>query len=422
MPSQPLSDMFVAPEKEMQRLRSILEQTMAGEGRVVMIAGEPGIGKTRIAREFTQYAESRNVETLWGRCYEGEGAPLYWPWVQVIRKHLSSGDPDEFRSRITPGVTAIAEIIPETADILNTSPACSELPSSSAQFQLFYAVTTFLKNCTLNRHVIVVLEDLHWSDGPSLKLLEFLAHEISDSKLLVIGTYRDVEVRTNHPLSRTLGDLTRERLFEKITLRGIGLEGVRELLAGVAGSTVSTELIDEVHTYTQRNPLFVGEVAKLLLEEGAVAAGDSPAIASRRFHVPVGIKDAIGRRLGRLGERCNRVLRCGALQGHEFSISVMGRLIDHASSDEILELLEGAVEAGIVAEIPASFGRYRFCYKLVQEVLVEELSIASQSRLHAKIAEILEDQYGENAGDHATALVEHLSKAESLVGTRKLVE
>ncbi len=221
----------------MARLSDVLEQVISGEGRMVMLVGEPGIGKTRTAIELAKMTEARDIEVIWGRCYEGEGAPLYWPWIQVIRSYLHNHESEEVRRQMEGGAATIAEMVPHVSEHIPDLAKVRQIADQvSARFRMFDATTTFFKKSTTDRPLVVVLDDLHWADGPSLLLLEFFAHQLVETRMLVVGTYRDTEVRRSHPLQQSLGDLHRERLFEKLLLRGLDSEAVREYAVKTTGS------------------------------------------------------------------------------------------------------------------------------------------------------------------------------------------
>jgi predicted ATPase len=183
-----------------------------------MLVGEPGIGKTRTAQELASHAERRGVQILWGWCYEEAGAPPYWPWVQPIRSYVQQQDPERLHAEMGPGAADIAEIVPEVRvelPGLETPPA---LEPEAARFRLFDSITTFLKNAAQSQTLMLVLDDLHWADKPSLLLLEFLARQMADCRLLVVGCYRDMELSRQHPLSESLAQLSREPVFRRQTL------------------------------------------------------------------------------------------------------------------------------------------------------------------------------------------------------------
>ena len=203
------SGAFVGRQQELGELKTALDDALSGRGRLVMLAGEPGIGKTRTARELALVAESQGAQALRGRCYEEEGAPPYLPWLQPIRFYVQQQAPEQLRAEMGAGAADIAAIVPELRDKLPDLETPSALEPEQSRFRLFSSITTFFKNATQPR--MLVLDDLHWADNPSLLLLQFLAREMGESRLLVVGTYRDVELSRQHPLSETLASCPESR-------------------------------------------------------------------------------------------------------------------------------------------------------------------------------------------------------------------
>ena len=266
-----------------------------------------------------------------------------------------------------------------------------------------------------------MLDDLHWADHPSLLLLEFVARELANARVMIIGTYRDVELSRQHPLSQTLGELTSERLFQRVLLRGLDQEDVGRFIGLVSGLTPPTGMVEAVHRQTEGNPLFVTEVVRLLVQEGELTQEKAGQRDSWSVRIPEGVREVIGRRLDRLSERCNETLTVASVVGREFTLGQVSPLIDDISEDRLLEVLEEALAARVIEELPQSVGRYQFTHALIQETLAAELSITRRVRLHAQIAEALETLYGNDAAAHAAELAHHFAQAEAIVGSEKLV-
>ncbi len=214
----PLRGTFVGRQREMGELKAALEDAIAGRGRLVMLAGEPGIGKTRTAQELAYDAEARGAKVLWGWCYELEGAPPYWPWIQPLRSYIQEKGSAELRSQMRPGASDIAQVVPEVRQALPDLEPSPTLEPEQARFRLFDSITNFLKNAAQSQPLLLVLEDLHWADHSSLMLWEFVGKEISNARVMLLGTYRDVEVGRRHPLSQALGSLIREPSFRRVQL------------------------------------------------------------------------------------------------------------------------------------------------------------------------------------------------------------
>ncbi len=180
---------FVGRQSEMAELEAALEEALAGHGHLVMLVGQPGIGKTRTSQELAFIAEECGALVLWGRCYEGQGAPPYWPWIQIIRSYLQAHDLERWRSAMGMGAADIAEVVPEVKELLPDLEPSPRLEPEQARFRLFDSITSFLKNASIDQPLILLLDNLHWADRSSLLLLEFLSQELTDARILVIGTY-----------------------------------------------------------------------------------------------------------------------------------------------------------------------------------------------------------------------------------------
>ncbi len=354
----------------------------------MMLVGEPGIGKTRTSEEFATYARLRNVQVLWGRCYEGEGAPAYWPWVQIIRSYVHDKEPKELMSEMGPGAADIAQVVSEVKERLPGLPAPPALEPDQARFRLFDSITTFLKNASKDSPLMVVLDDMHWADKPSLLLLQFLAKELRGCRLLVLGTYRDVELRRQHPLAQTLGDLNRENLSQRVLLRGLTENDVRRFVEVTAGTSPLDALVKAVYRETEGNPFFVNEIVRLLVADGRLEQAET--VREWSVTIPQSVREVVGRRLDHLSEECNRVLTIGSVIGREFGLRVLER-VSEVRGDRLLEALEEAMGARVIAELPRSIDQYWFSHALIRETLYEELSTTRRVRLHRQIGEALED-------------------------------
>ena len=413
---------FVGRQKEMGELKAALEQALGGKGRLLTLVGEPGIGKTRTSQELATYAGLRGAQVLWGRCYEGTGTPAYWPWVQAIRSYVREKEPARLKQEMGAGAADIAEIISDVRERLPEVPRPVQLEPEAARFRFFDSIAAFLKGASKAQPLVLVLDDLHWADKSSLLLLEFVARELDTTRVLLIGTYRDMELSRQHPLAESLGNLTRERLFQRVLLRGLSEQDVARFIEIAAGRTPPDGLTHAVYEQTEGNPLFVTEVVRLLVQEEAFARTQATRQESNwTLRIPEGVREVIGRRLNRLSARCNETLTTAAVVGREFSVPVLARLVEDMSADRLIEVLEEALSARIIEELPKELGRYQFTHALIQETLVGELSLTRRVRLHAKIAEALEQLYGVQAEQHAAELAHHFGEAQALLGPDKVV-
>jgi tetratricopeptide (TPR) repeat protein len=413
---------FVGRENELEVLLRALGDALAGRGRLLMIGGEPGIGKSRLAEELAGAATESGAEVVWGRCWEAGGAPPYWPWVQAIRSHVRGVDPERLRRELGADAAEIGEVVAEVRDQV---PDLGALPAiddpQRARFRLFDGIAGFLKRASGTKPLLVILDDLHWADEGSLRLLEFVAREVADARLLLIGTYRDVELSRRHPLSQTLAELTRERLFERIVLRGLTSEDVADFIEATWGAAPPPALVSAVHSQTEGNPLFVTEVVRLLAQEGELTPEQLSGSESWSLRIPEGVREVIRRRLDRLSDQCNEALAVASVIGREFGLDQLQRLLEDHSEDQLVQLLDEALAARVIEEAAGAVDRYQFTHTLIQETLADELSLTRRVRLHARIAEALEGLYGENAEQHAAELAHHFGQAQTLLGPDKFV-
>jgi predicted ATPase len=399
---------FVGRAEEITRLRARLSEAASGQGRLVMLVGEPGSGKTRTSEQLGTYARLLGAQVLVGRCYEGEGAPAFWPWVQVIRTCVQERETAVLVAAMGAGASDIADLVTEVRERLPNLPAPPALEPEQARFRLFDSVTSFLKCAAKVQPLVLVLDDLHWADKPSLLLLEFLAREMSDSRLLVIGTYRDMELGRQHPLAQTLGQLARQGLSDRITLHGLTVPDVGSFIEMTAGVEASERLAEAVHRETEGNPFFVNEVVKLLVSEGRLERPERQ--TSWSVPIPEGVRQVIGRRLDHLSESCNRVLNMASVIGRDFTLAVLEGLSE-LPGERFLELLEEAVAARMITEVPHAAGSYSFSHALIRETLYDKLSGVRRLRLHRRIGEALEKLYSSKVEGHFSELAYHFFQA-----------
>ncbi|MCZ6491016.1 MAG: AAA family ATPase [Acidobacteria bacterium] len=406
---------FIGRQSELAVLTAALDDALKGHGQVVMLAGEPGIGKTRLARELAAYAGGKDAQVLWGWCYEGDGAPSYWPWTHAIASYVERLSLERLSEILGDGNTRLAEIVPQISQKLPESLAAPAMEPDQARFQLFDAVATFLKNAAASGPLLIVLEDLHWADHASLMLLEFVVNGISATSLMVLGTYRDVDVGRRHPLSNTLAELTRNADFQRVHLNSFDPDEVGQFVESRTALSLNAADLELVHNRTGGNPFFLNELMRL-----QVAEGDSDTEAWKTG-MPEGVRDVIGRRLDRLSEQCNEALSIASVIGPEFGFNQLQPLLDGFTGDQLLELVEEALSARMIEEAPVASGTYRFAHALIQETLNEELSMTGRVRMHVRIAETMEEIYGVDAENHAAELAHHYSQGTMVAGTEKMV-
>ena len=263
----------------------------------------------------------------------------------------------QLASEMGVGAADIATLVPAVHEKLTDLRPSPQLEPEQARFRLFDSITRFFKTAARSQPMVLVLDDLHWADQPSLMLLQFVARELGGARLLIIGTYRDVELSRQHPLAETLGELTRERLFQRVLLRGLSQEDVGRFIEMTSGYSPPRGLVEAVHSQTEGNPLFVTEVVRLLVQEGELTQEKAGQRDSWNVRIPEGVREVIGRRLDRLSERCNETLTIASVVGREFPLDQLSPLIEDISCDRLLDVLDEALSARVIEELPQSVGR-----------------------------------------------------------------
>jgi DNA-binding SARP family transcriptional activator len=398
---------FVGRQSELAELATGLDATIAGQGHLFLLVGEPGIGKTRLAEEVTREARARGARVLLGRCWEAGGAPAFWPWVQSLRMYVEQSDPDALRAQLGGGAADVAQIVPELRALFPDLPEPG-LDTEGARFRLFDSAARFLRNAAATRPLVIVLDDLHAADEPSLLLLRFVAGELSGTRILVVGTCRDVDPTVREPLASTLAELAREQVTRRMELGGLTEADVGRYIELGSGSTAPKTLVAAIHAETEGNPLFVGEVARLLAAEGNLAGVDAHALWT--LGVPQGVREVIGRRLGRLSGDCQRVLTLASVLGREFGRDALERLTE-LRADDLLEALDEAVAARVLSSVPGSPGRLRFAHALIRQTLYDQLTAPRRAQLHRRAGVALEALYEQDPDPHLAELAHHFVEA-----------
>ena len=406
---------FVGRERELTDLDAALDDVVAGRGRIVLVAGEPGIGKSRLTDELIGRARARDAGVVVGRCWEAGGAPAYWPWVQALRAYVREAEPDVLREQLAGGAADLAQLLPELRELFGDLPEPAAPDPDGARFRLFEAVSGFLRCATEARPLVLVLDDLHAADDPSLLLLQFVAREIADSPLLVICAYRDVDPALHQPLVAALAQLVREPGSVHIELEGLSQADVAEYVQRATGVEAVPELVKAIRSETEGNPLFVVELVRLLDAEGRIPEPDA------HLRIPPGLRAVIGQRVGRLSDGCRDVLVHASVMGREVELDALMRLRD-LSRDQVLDALHEAMTERILGEVPASPGRVRFGHALIRDTLYDALAPARRMQLHGDAAEAVEAVHSEDLGPHLAELAHHYFAAAPSGVAEKAVE
>lgn len=383
---------FVGRLHELGSLQAGLDDALQGRGRLFVISGEAGIGKTRLADELDRYARARGAKVLRGVCYEHEGAPAFWPWSQVAAALANGHERTAGNAQL-----ALSRLAPEVEDAPAAQP---EL----ARFRLFDGVTAHLRRAAARQPLVLVLDDLHWADKPSLLLLEFVAREMESQPILLLACYREFEAPLGHPLTQTLGYLLRLPITERLELRGLSPPEVLELLHEAAGEA-DEAAASRIHADTNGNPLFIGEIVRLFAGSGHI----SPAAG---YALPRGIGDIISRRLQGLSVESRRMLEVASVLGREFSLTLLSDVAGRAPGD--LAPLLGEAEDSHVLEGGERLGSYMFVHALVQQSLQNSLTATRRLQLHHQVAGVLERLHQQGARVPMAQLAYHAERAAPL--------
>ena len=367
--------------RELADLDATLEDTATGHGGLVLLTGEPGIGKTRLATALGERAAAEGHRVAWARGWDGGGAPAFWPWVQVVRSLATDRDDDALRTELGAGARWVAQLAPELRERLDL-PEAGDLESEQARFALFDAVTVFLRNTAAREPLVILLDDLHTADLPSLLLLAFLARALSETRVLVITTHHEAGPRRGPEVEAVFGELT--RFGVRFDLGGLEDDDLRALVIHRSGADPSEELVHTLHQLTEGNPFYSDEVVRLLVAQGRI---DQP--LGERVPLPDGVRDAIRKRLLPLRPEVLDALQVAAVEGRDFELTTVERAAGIERAD-LLERLDEALAVQLLEEAPGPAGSFRFAHGLIRETLYGDLTASRRARLHAAVGEALE--------------------------------
>jgi transcriptional regulator with XRE-family HTH domain/predicted ATPase len=388
-PSEPTSR-FVGRERELERFLGLIGEADRGHGHLAMISGDAGIGKTRLAVEFASAAHEEGMSVLWGRCYEGEALPAFWPWVEVLTEAVAQSSTDTLRYALGLGAAYVAQIVPSLREILNDIREPQLLDPSSARFQLYEAVSRLLIQMGEDNAIFLVLEDLHWADTASLRLLAFLARRLANSRIVILGTTRPSAPAPDSDLYQTLTSLGRETALLRIPLGGLTNTSVSVIVADILGLEPPPDIVDALTHRTGGNPFFLIELLHLIERHDRT----DPAALNRLLEasVPDAVQEVIRQRLARLSQDSLELLTVAAVAGvaaGDFPLEVVADCLSIPFA-RALDLAEEPVQAGLVSVSQGLSTRLRFSQDLVRETLYAGINALRRARLHLKLAEALE--------------------------------
>ncbi|HXR97938.1 MAG TPA: protein kinase [Terriglobales bacterium] len=412
-------------EAELAQLTKQLAEALAGRGSMVLIGGEPGIGKSHLTAALVDEARRRGAAAVTGHCHEMEGSAAYAPFVEMLEYTARVAPRDTFRRSLGEDAPEVARLMPELRRIFPDIPAAMELPAEQQRRFLFNGYRNFVERNAQLTPAVLLFEDLHWADEPTLLLLQHLVQPVAGMPILIVGTYRDAEVESGGPFARTLETLLRRKLATRIGLRRLGVEGVGRMLAALSSQPAPPSFVHMVFKETEGNPFFVEEVFRHLAEEGKLFDPRGAFLGELKvdqLQVPENVRLVLGRRLERLSESSRRMLCTAAVVGRSFGLELLEELeappreAAGSAPDAVLELIEEAERLRLVEAEPAGRqARYRFVHELVRQTLVETLSLPRRQRLHARIADALERVHKNSLDAHIPALAHHLYQAGARV-------
>jgi DNA-binding SARP family transcriptional activator len=394
---------FVGREDELARLAEIWERVTGGRLELALVAGEPGIGKTRLVAEFAAQAAAGGATVLYGRCDDDAPVP-YRPFVEALRHYVESSSTAELRA-LSFRVRELARVVPELVERLPDLEIPRGRDSDTERYFLFEAVVALMASAAGNAPVLLILDDMHWADKPSRLLLRHVTQRLVESPVFVLTTSRDTDVLT---------DVDRERRAHRLRLGGLDQAEVATLLKSW-NDAAPEALVEAVHAETDGNPFFVGEVLRHLSDATDVE------LDGGRLGIPEGVRELLQRRLERLGADATRLLQVAAVVGREFDVAVLEAIVD-LSPDAVLDSLEELERAGILVEMDRPPGRYRFAHNLVREAIYEELSPTRRARSHQDVGRALEFVWRDRRDVPLAELAHHFAMAAPLGEAAKAID
>jgi predicted ATPase len=400
---------FVGRERELGELRAGWRDVVAGRGRLFLIHGDAGIGKTRLAETVAAEAALDGALVAWGRCWEDGGAPALWPWIQIVRTLARGVDGERATRWLGRGADYLRQLMPELGDLLPSSVAL-EAPrprTPETQFPMLEALAEFFANASAASPLVLILDDLHAADGPSLMVLDFLARELPQRRMLLLGTYREVEAQREGERLALLNRIARQG--HHMPLAGLSEADSRRLIELAFVRAPAASVVRALHQNTEGNPFFLDEVVRLLIASPECARLDH--IPAAGLPLPLAVRDAVRQRLQPLSTECRRVLQIASVVGRQFPFACL-REVAAVAEETLLHLLDEAVASVLVTRPHQPHGDYRFVHALIRETLYDDLAAAERMQLHRRAGEALLAQYGTAVESHIAEVAHHFLEGQ----------
>jgi DNA-binding winged helix-turn-helix (wHTH) protein len=413
---------MVGRERELALLRSGLDDAGASRGRVFLISGEPGVGKTRLADEVASAAQAKRMALMIGHCSEYDEAVAYLPFVEILENFVDRAPSlESLRTALGAQGSELARLLPKLRSILPQLPPALDLPPAQARRHLFNSFFEFAGRIASEQPTLIILEDLHWADDSTLSLLDHLTQRLADLALMVIGTHRDAELNVTRGLARTLEMLLRGRLATRVKLNRLPHNEVAAMLKSLTGKSPPASMVNEIHAETEGNPFFVEELFHHLEEENRLydSAGQFRSeLKIGELEAPPTVRLVVARRLTRLGGLTQKALATAAVIGRFFNFELL-QASRTADTNSLLECIEEAEKAGLIFAVAESRRvRFGFSHELIRQGVIGALSAARRQQLHLEVADALERTYSgplesslsESLDDHVPELAQHYAR------------
>lgn len=395
------------------------KRAVGGSRQVVFVSGEPGVGKTRLAAEMAREASDAGGTVLFGRCDEDAGV-AYQPFAEALGHYATNCPVEVLEAHVATFGGFAGAILPELGRRLGALDVPEGSDRQSERRLLFDALTSLLSKAAEASPVLLILDDLHWASTPTLLLMRHLLRSPEPTELMILATYRDTDLKRTHPLTEFLADLRRTGGTFRLPLRGLDEAGVQALVEAATGEPLDDggmALAGALYAETEGNPFFASEVLRHLSDQGSGLGH----VALHEVGIPEGVREVIGRRLGRLSDDANKAITVASVIGAEFDLRAVG-LVSELSVDQVLDAIDEAIAAGLVAEVAGAVGRCRFAHALVRQTLYEECSSARRAQLHRRVGETLESLYAHDLVPHLALLAFHYAEGARAGDSDRAIE